>query len=905
MKARAPLLVAQFSNLLYRRFSTCWRYESPGALVLAKARAIRASADWKSAIQQIGNLRYNTLSTVSRFLSIASLLAAFLPPMTSARAAQKYAIFHDPARQHLILADGSSNLVLRLDLDRRCVLDQVIVCGRQVAAAGGGVCTGIQVSNRWFTTCSNLPAPRLSLARNTITVSNIQYGGDGVRVKESWKFTLHPEAIAWEITRQYLSGGVIQDTLFPGWEFQDMATWTGGLLDHGGVAWNKYLDTPNASYVTHAGSVTFWNHQTGDCLRISSHTLAQTFQALRFSRQPAGAETTAFSVTAAELQPKHGLRRFHPSRQDLWAPFRVTPGEICVTFNLQALSYDAACNRGVFRGIHGDSLRELLNTIGRYGVIDRRIVGANGWRSGFACLHEQWFSQIGLALADPDYLANCAATFDFERDHAILPDGRIKSRWWYGAGDAMPGTYDPLGYYEAQWGYLLDSQTCFPICVAELFDLTGDRAWLRGQKAACERALEYLLRRDSDGNGLVEMAARSHHDQRGSDWIDIIWAAHENALVNAELYYALTLWSKLEDLLGDSAHAAAYRLRAVKLKTCFNRTTADGGFWDPQNRWYAYWRDQDGSVHGNNLVTPVNFAAIAYGLCDEPARRDAILRRIEAEMQKERLFFWPLSFFPYQPDEGHPNNFPFPKYENGDIFLSWGELAVRAYAPSDPALALKYVNNVLQRYEADGLSFQRYERQSQRGAGDDILAGNCMTMVGLYRDILGIQPKYNRLYLEPHLAPELNGTHLRYPLRGQCYLADLNTAGCALTAEDFTLRCAGPFGFNARGDSCEFFPADEEHPALALTRSAHRPLQIEILSWPCNPNEPRRWLESSGRSVSARHVLSGLEPAATYELFCDGRKFRSCRADAAGQIEFKRSLGPSRPARLTLRRSAG
>src|SRR5208282_4492292 len=128
---------------------------------------------------------------------------------------------------------------------------------------------------------------------------------------------------------------------------------------------------------------------------------------------------------------------------------------------------------------------------------------------------------------------------------------------------------------------------------------------------------------------LVEMMTSSHTQQRGSDWIDVIWAAHKNALVNAELYYALTLWAGAEDVLGDTAQASKYRGCAARLKAAFNKNTADGGFWDPQNQWYVYWRDQDGSIHGNNLVTPVNFTAIGYGLCDDPARRSAILQRME------------------------------------------------------------------------------------------------------------------------------------------------------------------------------------------------------------------------------------------------------------------------------------
>jgi hypothetical protein len=77
----------------------------------------------------------------------------------------------------------------------------------------------------------------------------------------------------------------------------------------------------------------------------------------------------------------------------------------------------------------------------------------------------------------------------------------------------------------------------------------------------------------------------------------------------------------------DQPEASKYRASARKLKTSFNKITTEGGFWDPQNRWYVYWRDTDDSIHGNNLVTPVNFMAIAYGICDDPARRNAVLGR--------------------------------------------------------------------------------------------------------------------------------------------------------------------------------------------------------------------------------------------------------------------------------------
>lgn len=798
------------------------------------------------------------------------------------------------------MADGQSNLVLRLNLEGGCKLDRVFVRGRQVLATDSGVYSGIKVSNDWFTTAAMFSPTESKLTRTTVTVSGIRAGGDGVEMDETWSFSVERNRIEWKIQRRYLAGGRLEDSALPAWEFANLSTWTGGMLDNGGVAWNRYLETPNATLGMHAGAVTFWNRDSADALRIGARA-ADSQTALRFSRQPAGTELTVFSVTDAELAPKNNLCRFLANRQDLWAPFTVQPGETTVAYTLEALDYPQEYDRGRFAGLDGASVRELLNTIGRYGVIDRRILGANGWRTGFACLHEQWFSQIGIAVADPDYIANCSATYDYERDHAIQPDGRVKSRWAFDAGDAMPGTYDPFGFYEAQWGYLMDSQPAFAICVAEQFDLTGDEPWLRGQKEACERALDYLLRRDSDHNGLLEMRTDSHADRRGSDWIDIIWAAHENALVNAEMYYALTRWSRLESLLGDAARSERFHVAAAALKRSFNKTIADGGFWDPDKSYYVYWRDKDGSIHGNNLVIPVNFAAIGYGLCDDAERREACLRRIEAEMKKENLFFWPLNFFPYERDEGHANNFPYPRYENGDIFLSWGELGVRAYAQSKPAVALKYIRNVLARYQADGLSFQRYLRQSQAGSGDDILAGNCMTIVGLYRDIYGVQPRHNRLYLEPHLTPELEGTQLKYPLRGNTYAIGLSTSSYEVASGKFALRSAVPFGINTTFDTVEFFPKDAERAQLRIVSEGSSQVQVAIESWPEDAAEPRRWTQLCKPSAGdLKERVLGLKAGRQYALRLNREPWRNLTADASEAVEFKRRPGPT-PEEIELR----
>ncbi|HTB82632.1 MAG TPA: hypothetical protein VK742_03175 [Candidatus Sulfotelmatobacter sp.] len=796
------------------------------------------------------------------------------------------AVIHQDSEHKLVtLSDGQGQLALRLNYDGRCVLDQVIVRGRETVG-DSAVYTGVRQAGRWFTT-TKITTPVVSAGKDTVTVTGIQFGSAGTEIRETWRFTVKQGEIIWRITRKYASDEVLEDTAFPEWNFNDLSTWTGGMLDNGGVIWNKYLDTTNATYGAHFGAVTFWNSSSNDCLQIIPRLPKNQFGAGRFSRQTGNLFAFNYTISPGELKTKYNLKRFLGNRQDLWSPFQVPPSEVNVEFTLKALDYARTYDRGTFAGIDGNQVRDLLNTVARYGVIDERLTGGNGWRSGYICLHEPFFAEIGLALDEDDYITNFSKCLDYERDHAIGDDGRVKSRWCYTAGDAMRGTFDQYGFYEAQWGYLLDSQPDYVINVAEQFDLTGDRTWLAGQKSVCEKALNFLMRREVSHTGLVSMMTDSCGQHRGSDWIDIIWAAHENAFVNAKFYYALEHWVASEEALNDPAGAATYREFAARLKTTFNLPIADGGFWDPTNQWYVYWRDQDGSIHGNNLVTPVNFAAIAYGICDDAGRRKAILDRMETEMQKEQLFSWPLCFFTFQPAEGAKSNFPFPRYENGDLFLSWNELAIRAYAADDPAIALKYVKNILARYAADGLSFQRYLRQTQQGSGNDILAGNCMAVVGLYRDIYGIQPKPDRLYLEPHLTDELNGTKLRYELRGQPYLIDLNTQSCAITAGNCTLRDSPPFSINATAKGLEYYRGGDADWSMSASRPDGQPLTLQIENWTGAPAAARRWTEiSEPDKTKTRYIIKNLPSGTTYELKINGQTRESLKVDKAGQIRF-------------------
>jgi hypothetical protein len=368
------------------------------------------------------------------------------------------------------------------------------------------------------------------------------------------------------------------------------------------------------------------------------------------------------------------------------------------------------------------------------------------------------------------------------------------------------------------------------------------------------------------------------------------------------MYGALTQWADVEDVLGDGAKATSYRAKAQKLKLSFDKPIDQGGFWDAANGQYVYWRDADSSIHGTNLVTPVQFAAIGYGVCDDPARVNAILSRIEAGTAAEGLFSWPLNMTAYAAGEQGSGNFP--TYENGDLFLSWNELAIRSYVKYAPDLAVKYVKSVINRYNSDGLAHQRYLRKDQSGAGDDILAGNYMTIAGLYGSVYGVQPYYNRIYLEPHLTAELNGTLLKYNLRGRQYLIGLqDQKNYSVSAGGLTVGDTKPFAVDLEtSDRAVYFPGSQKSRTLTIVRSNSAALNIDMGNW---SSTAKRWSEYAQASTTTTHTVAELMANTSYDVYINGALVRSVVADGAGTLSFVANLDASTMYDMSVRETMG
>jgi hypothetical protein len=788
-------------------------------------------------------------------------------------------------KKNKVVVFGNNKMILTLDYNQKCNISCLEVNGQKVIEGTSGIFSRIKTVSKTYSTLKLDSSPEITVTRHSVSVKGINFGDADLKISEDWTFTITDRDIVFTVERTIPKAFAADEVSFPSFNFSSINTWEGAFLESGGLAWFYLFTGQKFTYGVHSNYSAFWNSKTGNGLKIDVSSSGKQI-AGSYTRSMSDQLVYEVTVSDSEMIPRYDAdthrRLFIRGESNVWSGFEIPEGKDSQTITLTPFDYQTEYNRGKFVGIDGARVTSVMNTIARIGVIDSRHFGGNSWHTPYGplCLHEQYIAQFGIGINDERYLNGYKQCLDFYRDNAVTTDGRVISRWAYENGDAMPGTVSPKGFYEAQWGYLMDSNPDYVINVSELYNQCGDIAWVKGQRSVCESALDYMLKRDSNGNHLVEMMTGNHSDRKGSDWIDIIWASFENAFVNAELYRALVLWSDIEGQLGNPQKADYYSNYAEKLKISFNKPTGQGGFWDQEKQCYIHWRDKDNSIHGNNLVTPVNFMAIAYGICDDKSKSAVILDQIEAQMQKENLFFWPICMFSYQPGEGNDWQFPFPNYENGDIFLSWGSVAVQAYAGYKPELAVKYVKNVLSRQSQDGLAFQRYGRINQDGLGDDILSGNSMAVIGLYQFIYGINPLHDRLYLNPRITRDLAGTELIYNFRGEKLNIGLDIGENVISNKQFRIASKGDFGFSAGENEMKFYHGNEDTFSLKATTQGSGTLVVEITGW--SPGLYTWNQSSAGGRKKVKYILAGMKPDQSYAIQVDGLLYKMARSGSDG-----------------------
>jgi len=154
---------------------------------------------------------------------------------------------------------------------------------------------------------------------------------------------------------------------------------------------------------------------------------------------------------------------------------------------------------------------------------------------------------------------------------------------------------------------------------------TGDGDWLAGRIGTLHRMADYLLRRDVDGDGLVEShgsgnAGTLRDPDRADVWFEMMNFGHKNAWTNLLAWRAFLCVADMLEAHGEPGGAAWYRSNAARLRDSFRRRVLG------PNGWFASWVSLDGDMH-DYCHTFINGMAVAWGMVG-PMEGRAILSRV-------------------------------------------------------------------------------------------------------------------------------------------------------------------------------------------------------------------------------------------------------------------------------------
>ena len=172
------------------------------------------------------------------------------------------------------------------------------------------------------------------------------------------------------------------------------------------------------------------------------------------------------------------------------------------------------------------------------------------------------------------------------------------------------------------------TNAAFLISVWDYFKLTSDFEWLRKNIEKLNNVANYLIRRDVDGDGIIESYGSGNRGtlrdpDRADVWWEMVNLNWKNSYLNVLSYRAFLCFSEILEACGYKKGAARFKEAAGKIKARFFEL-----FYNPKTGLIASWISLDGEVH-DYAYTPINGMAVAYGLVPSENAKDVMLKALD------------------------------------------------------------------------------------------------------------------------------------------------------------------------------------------------------------------------------------------------------------------------------------
>lgn len=657
-------------------------------------------------------------------------------------------------------------------------------------------------------------SPTVSVSGNVATISNISYGTSDITVTETWTITANDSDIDLRVQKTYdwltgaynslysktLSNAFVTDRFDvvdvesgAGYLLQEensakrgiqrkfgkddwMSMGRGGKFSNG--LWIDLIDKSDnlilniTADTTLKGGTEVYRRMSGSFPLLVDHVVSPNN--IPRTEVPGVMTTLGFSMESeSPMNNRHGYGKITVS--DLQTDAVAYKYKVIGNLNkyyADPMTLPAASNMNTARFL------TFLEDLGRYaqwdyGQTDTMPYDLAPWTAA-------WYESLtkGLQIGDGN--------------PAIIENEKRAVDWWINHGGQQASGH-VYGVYQNNYIYndAYENEGGYVNLICQIFDVSGDTTWLNTVKDSARAALNYGMSTDTDGDGLIEgkYPYTTVGDHFGASWNDILNVSHEDGYSNAIFHGALRRWADIEaNVLNDSTRANTYNNFANMLKTTYNKDTSQGGLWSSLHNSFVFWRDSDGTIHGDVKHIQVNAMAAYFGVADKPRVKKIFTEpfdgydSVEDFLTENNCKGIPANLFSFQPEE-MKLWFNFGTFENGGAFAQNLLELQRAYAAMGISTNIGQHTKDLIDFALDRMDLwwhrdvPSWDFASQSGHGchwqmDSIAwpAG------GLIVDTLGINPKYNCLEIKPALSDDsFNGTVVNYTMRAKKYNITYNS----------------------------------------------------------------------------------------------------------------------------------
>ena len=320
--------------------------------------------------------------------------------------------------------------------------------------------------------------------------------------------------------------------------------------------------------------------------------------------------------------------------------------------------------------------------------------------------------------------------------------------------------------FNADPGMDLDRCAQFVLMVWRLYEMTGDRQIASDLYPQCAMVVEFLRKRDADGDLLPEGSPERWYDSSGQ----VMCAASSvsyigDTVVNtwkdfgATIFYweSLRSLAQIERVLGKNTDAEVHLERASRVKAAILKT-----FWNDPSEGFLAWIEKNGTAH-DDWITGNNLHAVACGIADldQSAKILACLERHRAELEevvpcRVRIGTFAPGLCSNRPDD----------YWNGGIWTLVAAPDMRARAlRGDLSGALRVARLLATKPEVTEFGFyEAYDGKTGKpNQCRGLLMNNGGFLWGIAEAVLGIEPAADEILFRPVVPREI--LPARYLLR--------------------------------------------------------------------------------------------------------------------------------------------